>query len=135
MTSRELLRWSRLHERRARSGATAWLAVIVAAAAFAVLVYWRAHEAGPIAASKTWLAGALAAFALAFMRVPFHLYWRPDAALLAQLPIGGGPLVARGPQGSALVGGSDDPRKCVALTATGWQRHGHDRSRSAARRL
>jgi hypothetical protein len=35
---------------------------------------------------------ALAAFALAFMRVPFHLYWRQDAALLAQLPIGGGPL-------------------------------------------
>jgi hypothetical protein len=45
-----------------------------------------------VAASKSWLAGALAAFALAFMRVPFHLYWRQDAALLAQLPIGGGPL-------------------------------------------
>jgi len=26
------------------------------------------------------------------MRVPFHLYWRADAALLAQLPIEGGPL-------------------------------------------
>jgi hypothetical protein len=26
------------------------------------------------------------------MRVPFHLYWRKDAALLAQLPIGGGAL-------------------------------------------
>jgi len=27
------------------------------------------------------------------MRVPFHLYWRADAALLAQLPIEGGPLL------------------------------------------
>jgi len=64
----------------------------VMAVCFSGFVYWRAHEAGPVAASKAWLAGAIAAFALAFMRVPFHLYWRQDAALLAQLPIGGGPL-------------------------------------------
>ncbi len=92
MTSREFIRWSRLHERRARSGTTSLIVTIVAAAAFAALVYWRVDERGVISASKTWLAGALAAFALAFMRVPFHLYWRQDAALLAQLPIGGGPL-------------------------------------------
>src|SRR6185503_2361915 len=92
MTSREFIRWSRLHERRSRSSTSALLVVLLCAAAFAALVYWRAHEVGPIRASKIWLAGALAAFALAFMRVPFHLYWRQDAALLAQLPIGGGPL-------------------------------------------
>ncbi len=33
------------------------------------------------------------AFGLAFMRVPFHLYWRADAALLAQLPIPGEALL------------------------------------------
>lgn len=92
MTSRELLHWSRLHERRSRSALASWLAVAIAAAAFAALVYWRVDTRGMVAGSKTWLAGALAAFALAFMRVPFHLYWRQDAALLAQLPIGGGPL-------------------------------------------
>ncbi len=92
MTSREFLRWSRLHERRSKSPVKGWIVVALAAIAFAGFVYWRAHEAGPVAASKAWLAGALAAFALAFMRVPFHLYWRQDAALLAQLPIGGGPL-------------------------------------------
>jgi hypothetical protein len=69
-----------------------WVAVGVAAVAFAGLVSWRMEAVGSAAASKAWLAGALAAFALAFMRVPFHLYWRQDAALLAQLPIGGGAL-------------------------------------------
>lgn len=92
MTSRDFIRWSRLHEKRSRSGVSSILVVVLCAVAFAALVYWRAHERSPISASKTWLAGALAAFALAFMRVPFHLYWRQDAALLAQLPIGGGPL-------------------------------------------
>jgi hypothetical protein len=92
VTSRELLRWTRVHERRARRSATGWLLVVLAAATFALLVRWRLDEVGSVGASKLWLAGALAAFALAFMRVPFHLYWRADAALLAQLPIGGGPL-------------------------------------------
>lgn len=81
-----------MNERRSRNSAASWIVVLASAAGFAALVYWRVHDAGPSAASKAWLAGALAAFALAFMRVPFHLYWRSDAALLAQLPIGGGPL-------------------------------------------
>jgi hypothetical protein len=92
MRSRDFIRWSRLHERRARRGVTSILVTVLAAAAFAALIYWRVDERGVVSASKTWLAGALAAFGLAFMRVPFHLYWRQDAALLAQLPIGGGPL-------------------------------------------
>ena len=44
--------------------------------------------------SHGWLAGTLAVTAFAFMRVPFHVYWRPDAALLAQLPIPGEILLA-----------------------------------------
>lgn len=93
MNSAQFIRWSRLHEKRTRGGSLReWIATVVAAGAFAALVYWRLHEVSPASASKTWLAGALAAFAVAFLRVPFHLYWRPDAALLAQLPIGGGPL-------------------------------------------
>lgn len=92
MTSREFLRWSRLHEKRSKRAWTGPVVVLACAAAFAALVYGRLHEGGPASAAKMWLAGALAASALAFMRVPFHLYWRQDAALLAQLPIGGGPL-------------------------------------------
>jgi hypothetical protein len=92
MTSAEFIRWSRLHEARAKSGVSSLVITMIAAAAFAALIHWRVQGATPGAASKTWLAGALAAFGLAFMRVPFHLYWRQDAALLAQLPIGGGPL-------------------------------------------
>jgi len=91
VTSRELIRWSSLHERRARR--TRWTTLAVAGgAALAAFVAWRAEVAGVVAASHAWLAGTLAAFALAFLRVPFHLYWRADAALLAQLPIDGGPL-------------------------------------------
>jgi hypothetical protein len=92
VTSRQFIRWSRLHERRAGKALRGWIIAVVAGLAFAAFVYWRADAAGPIAGSRAWLAGAFAAFALAFMRVPFHIYWRQDAALLAQLPIGGGPL-------------------------------------------
>ena len=94
MTSRELIAWSRRAERRARGGWwTSRLAIAAAAGGgIAAWVAWRADAAGAAAASQAWLAAVLVAFALAFLRVPFHLYWRSDAALLAQLPIEGGPL-------------------------------------------
>src|SRR5437016_1494464 len=80
------------HERRARSWWASPLVVAVAAGAtLAGFVASRA-TAGEAAASHAWLGGTCVAFAIAFLRVPFHLYWRPDAAFLAQLPIGGAPL-------------------------------------------
>jgi HAMP domain-containing protein len=88
VTTRELWRWTRLHERRARKF-PALLTALIAGAAFAGFV---AMQPSPTAASHAWLAAAIVAFALAFMRVPFQLYWRSDASLLAQLPIEGGPL-------------------------------------------
>jgi len=90
MTSRQLIRWSRLHEQRARTIPV--LAVTaVAGGLLAAWVGWRS-SAGMAAASHAWLAGALVAYAVAFLRVPFHVYWRADAPLLAQLPIEGRPL-------------------------------------------
>src|SRR5512146_2168626 len=93
MTSRQLIRWERTYARRARRGwwTSRWLIAVVAGGALAAFVAWRG-DSSVIGASHVWLAGVVAAFALAFMRVPFHLYWRADAALLAQLPIEGGPL-------------------------------------------
>jgi hypothetical protein len=92
MTTRQLLHWTRLHERRSRRWfASPVLLAIAAGVLLAAFVAWRAH-ASPDSASTAWLACAVLASAFAFMRVPFHLYWRGDAALLAQLPIGGGPL-------------------------------------------
>ncbi|HET9624609.1 MAG TPA: hypothetical protein VFP84_24750, partial [Kofleriaceae bacterium] len=90
MTSRELIHWSRLHERRAGK-LPAIVAPLAIGGALAAWVGWRL-EAGLAAASHAWLAGAIVAFAVGFLRVPFHVYWRPDAALLAQLPIEGRPL-------------------------------------------
>ncbi|HWO20962.1 MAG TPA: hypothetical protein VNO30_19480 [Kofleriaceae bacterium] len=94
MNSRELIAWSSLAERRGRAGWwTSRLVVATAAgAAIAAWVAWR-DATGLASASHAWLAAVLVAFALAFLRVPFHLYWRADAALLAQLPLEGGPLL------------------------------------------
>ena len=90
MTSRELIRWSRLHERRARK-LPALAIPVIAGGLLAAWVGWRS-TAGFAAASHAWLAGAVVAYAVAFLRVPFHIYWRADAPLLAQLPIEGRPL-------------------------------------------
>lgn len=85
MTSRELIRWSRLHERRAHAWWTSpWLVAVVAGGGLAALARYS---------PGTWLAGTLVAFAVAFLRVPFHLYWRADAPVLAQLPIDGSALL------------------------------------------
>ena len=95
-----MIRWSELHERRARS-VPAFVAPVVGGALLAAWTLWRWSDVrsgdarsggGLAAASHAWLAGALVAYAVAFMRVPFHIYWRGDAALLAQLPIEGRPL-------------------------------------------
>jgi hypothetical protein len=91
MNSRALIRWSELHERRARA-VPAVVAPLVGGGALAAWVWWRA-SAGVMSASHGWLAGAMVAYGVAFMRVPFHIYWRADAALLAQLPIDGRPLL------------------------------------------
>jgi len=93
MSGRELIRWSSLHEARSHRGilGSPLVIALLAGGALAAWIAWRSG-ASPISASRSWLAGTLVAFALAFMRVPFHLYWRADAALLAQLPIDGGPL-------------------------------------------
>jgi hypothetical protein len=85
VTSRQFIRWVRLHERRANKSSL--VVTLVAALAFAGFILWRAGD--PISTSHAWLAGSLVVSGLAFMRVPFHLYWRPDAAFLAQLPIPG----------------------------------------------
>ena len=88
MTSGQLIRWQAKHANRAgawwTSGAALALAVGIA------LSQWVAHTGGTLATgSHAWLAGTLLIFVVAFLRVPFHIYWRSDAAMLAQLPIGG----------------------------------------------
>ena len=82
-----LIRWAELHERRARKVPSV-VAPLAGGAVLAAWVWWRS-SGGVVAASHAWLAGALVAFGVAFMRVPFHIYWRSDATLLAQLPIEG----------------------------------------------
>jgi len=91
VTGAELLRWSRLHERRSRSTLATFLPLLLGG----VLAGWVAWR-GTIsydAASRAWFAATIVAFGIGFLRVPFHLYWRADAALLAQLPIEGRALL------------------------------------------
>jgi len=108
MTSGQLIAWSRRYDRAARGGwwSSPLAIAVLAGGAFAAFVAWRGNLAGPVAASHAWLAGTVAAFALAFMRVPFHIYWRGDAAILAQLPISGAALLD-----AALL-------RCVSAAAT-----------------
>ncbi|HTR49158.1 MAG TPA: hypothetical protein VMJ10_00545 [Kofleriaceae bacterium] len=94
MRSRELLRWQRLHERRAgRWWRSPWTIAIVIGVVLHVPVISRLHAGGYESAMHLWIAIAFVAFGLAFIRVPFHLVWRSDAALLGQLPIAGGALL------------------------------------------
>lgn len=94
IAGRDLIRWTNLYERRSRSAFTRPSAIIAGlGAAFASWVAWRAQGSFD-SGSHAWLAGACVAFMISFMRVPFHLYWRTDAALLAQLPIEGEALLA-----------------------------------------
>jgi hypothetical protein len=90
VTSRELIAWQARHARRAR----AWWAhpLAIAALAGGALAAWVGTRGGDAAAAHAWLAGALAVFAVAYLRVPFHIYWRADGGFLAQLPIGGAAL-------------------------------------------
>jgi len=95
MTTAELLRWQRSHSRREAHAKGWWTSsgavAIAAATALAAWIFWRCQHSVS-GASHAWLAATLGAFTLAFLRVPARLYWRSDAQLLAQLPIGGGPL-------------------------------------------
>lgn len=124
MTSRALIRWSELHERRARTIPAA-VAPLIGGGVFAAWVAWRS-SGGHVAASHAWLAGAIVAYAVAFMRVPFHIYWRADAALLAQLPIEGRALfdaavvrcvrAALATTAAAVIGAAS-----IAVLDGGWQ--------------
>ena len=92
VNSRELIRWSTLHDRRSASWYSSGLVLaIVFGGLIAGWVSWRGAVSLP-AASHAWLAATSVAFAISFLRVPFQLYWRQDASLLAQLPIEGGAL-------------------------------------------
>ncbi|MFT3696339.1 MAG: hypothetical protein QM831_24580 [Kofleriaceae bacterium] len=83
--------WERLRERREGGAAARWIAPVIGGAVLAGIVYARA-QSDLVSASHLWLAGTCVAFAIAFLRVPFQIYWRKDAALLAQLPLDGNVL-------------------------------------------
>src|SRR5690606_10719585 len=75
VTGRERSEWSRPHERSARTPLSSPLVLaLIAGGVRAAWIGWRVGAAA-VAASRAWLAGTLVAFAVAFMRVPFHLYW------------------------------------------------------------
>ena len=87
MTSRELIAWQSRHARRARAWWTSPAAIALAAGG--ALAAWVASTGSADAASHACLAGTVLVFAIAFLRVPFQVYWRPDGGFLAQLPIAG----------------------------------------------
>ncbi|HEY4176059.1 MAG TPA: hypothetical protein VGM90_04480 [Kofleriaceae bacterium] len=92
MSPAQLMRWSALADKRARSTLSV-IAPFVLGGVLAAWVAWRSSISFATG-SHAWTTLVVLSFAIAFMRVPFHLYWRPDASLLAQLPIDGKALLA-----------------------------------------
>ncbi len=95
ITRGQLLRWGDLDARRrrqaGRAGWLGWALLIAAGAGGAALVAARARE-DVDAASRLAVVSLLAAHAWVMLATPFRMYWRPDAVLLARLPIPGGAL-------------------------------------------
>lgn len=91
ITAARLLRWGDLHEdRRRRHGAARWGRWLGAATATALAAGVAAQaEAAPAAASRGVLAATVLGMAAVMLGTPFRMFWRPDAALLARLPIPG----------------------------------------------
>jgi hypothetical protein len=90
MTGRRLLHWADLDDRR--SGRHPWRQALGGAVAVTALIAWVGHGSGLAAASRLWLAAAIAATAPAMLGAPFRLYWRHDSALWARLPLPGAAL-------------------------------------------
>jgi hypothetical protein len=90
MTGRRLLHWADLDERR--GGRHPWRQALIGAVLVTALVAWVAHGSGLAAASRLWLAAAIAATAPAMLGAPFRLYWRHDSSLWARLPLPGDAL-------------------------------------------
>lgn len=93
-----------------RSGARrrAWLAITALATSAALWVLVAPTFA---TAAGRWSWTAVTLFAVAMLRVPFVVFWRSDAALLARLPIPGRALWR-----SALVGCADLAAQALAAS-------------------
>ncbi|CAN5912171.1 hypothetical protein BH11MYX2_BH11MYX2_01150 [soil metagenome] len=114
MSPAQLMRWSALAEKRARS-TLSLVAPFALGGTLAAWVAWRCSISFTVG-SHAWTTLAVLSFAVAFMRVPFHLYWRPDASLLAQLPIDGKALLA--PALSRCIRAAAAQTLAVAIGAT-----------------
>lgn len=100
MTARRLLAWGDLDDRRRRQARRSplarispWLVSCLAGVALGAELYRRlAVEEDPAGALRLWLALTIAGHVLVLFGSPHRLYWRRDSALLARMPIAGGPL-------------------------------------------
>jgi hypothetical protein len=96
MTTRRLLMWGDLDERRRRDAlrfgtVLRWLVRAAVAAGIALLV-WRQGRENALAGSSLCLAATVVVFAQVMLGAPFRMYWRVDSPLLARLPIPGAAL-------------------------------------------
>jgi hypothetical protein len=86
-----------LRRQRAAAGWMGWFGHpiargLVGAVAGAAVIAAVVNAAGPAEARVWWTLAALVAAVLVVLGAPFRMFWRPDATLLARLPIAGDAL-------------------------------------------
>jgi hypothetical protein len=102
VTARRLLAWDQLDRRR--RGAHPWVLTGVAGLAGAAALVAVARSAGLAEAAAWWRVACVIATAVVAMSAPWRFYWRPDAPLLARLPLEGHLLYQLGAARTALAG-------------------------------
>ncbi|MBP9203871.1 MAG: hypothetical protein KBG28_07920 [Kofleriaceae bacterium] len=90
---RWLLAWTDRDDARRGRTPRRWLRRGALAAAAAAAVAGLGAEQGAAAARQWWLAGAAGAAAVVMVATAYGIFWRPDTALLARLPISGAALL------------------------------------------
>ncbi len=97
MTGLSLVAWDTLDRRRRRGAGvarSAFLTSTIAGVVVGVGLWWIARGVDVSEARGWWGVLAMGAVAGVVMAGPWQVYWRPEAALLARLPIGGRAIYA-----------------------------------------
>jgi len=122
LSSRRLVHWARLHDKRSARGRALGIAgvLVLGLALAAALLHRSPHDL-----TRVWAVALVLTTALSFVTTPFRLFWSSDAAALARQPISGRPLYRLGVTRnlSAALGFAVPP--ALGVLAAAWHDPAH----------